>query len=112
VLLVPEDARPTVAPRPGGVEHEPKEPDHRIDLEAEGGYDAMAMHSAGRNIKECWAYSSDGHVSDADVTITYDPLSNNVAGLIEQAGTVPNTKDLSSWIKTVNLSWACPYTPL
>lgn len=35
-------------------------------------FDKLALHSARRNIRTCYAYSFDGQVRDADVAVTCD----------------------------------------
>ena len=96
VLLVADDTAP-VLPPPTGDYSSPDSADHRLDVDPSDPYARIALHSAKRTIRHCWAYSSEGHATDGDVFIAFDPHGNPDSGGVEGGGDL----DLASWIHTV-----------
>jgi hypothetical protein len=82
-------------------------------------FSRLALHSAGRVIRQCWAYSSQGHARRADVVVRYDPrgalLPNSSSPSSPDSGdgcgggpddaaagaALDPDLDLASWMRTV-----------
>ena len=81
-------------PAPSGDYSYPDAAGHRLDAEPADDYTRLALHSASRNISQCWAYSSEGQVRNGDVTVRFDPGNGGNSR-------TENENDLASWIHTI-----------